>query len=760
MLNLNNLKNDLTAGIVVFLVAIPLCLGIALASGASLFAGIISGIIGGIVVGMLSDSRVSVSGPAAGMIAIVLTAVSALGSYQAFLLALFIAGILQILIAYCRAGFIAEYIPSNVIQGLLVAIGILIIIKQLPLAIGYYSQTHTLQQSLKVAQETLSFEPLSALFTHISLGAMIIATFSLAILIFWSKLPFKFAKMIPGAVVVVIAAIVINHCFNYFSPQFVLENSHLVNIPINNNISAIFSQFKHPSFSEWSNFNIYLYAIIIAIVASLETLLNLEGAEKIDPHHRYSSRNKELLAQGVGNTLSGLIGGLPITSVIVRTSVNIEAGAKSKHATIFHGIFLLCSLVLIPQWLNKIPIAALATIMVYTGFKLARVSLFKEMYQKGFPYFFPFIVTIFAIVSINLLIGILIGLATSFFFILRMNSKQCFMTVNEKHPSGNVLRLILPQQVTYLNKASIVKTLKQIEPDLKVVIDAQRAHYIDNDILEIIDNFKNYQAPEKNIQLNLEGFKSNYPLENQTNFITATTYDVQSNITPAEILEVLYEGNQRFIQNTPIHKNYSQQIAATIKSQHPIAVVLSCIDSRVPVELIFDVSVGDMFVARVAGNIINNDILASMEFACSIIGVKLIMILGHKNCGAIKAACDNMTMGHLSQLIEKIKPAIQAETQTNENRDSSNDEFVTNVTCINIQHVKNNIYQRSDVLRKLIDQQQIAVTGAIYDVETGMVKFEKNEHTHEIFSQDSLQENDYSSRGGFALADETGELTT
>lgn len=727
MSQMQSLRKDFTASIVVFLVAIPLCLGIALASGAPAFAGILTGIIGGIVVGALSDSKVSVSGPAAGMIAVVLAAIAALGSYQAFLLAVLLAGILQIIIGAFRAGFIADYIPSNVITGLIAAIGIVIIIKQLPFAFGYFNQTETLQESLKVASQSLTMTPITHLLTHISIGATIITLISFAILILWNRMAGKFAKIFPAAVVVVVAAIVINKLFDLAIPALALNTSHLVNIPVNDSFTSLVASFQHPSIADFSNPKVYLYAVIIAIIASLETLLNLEAAEKMDKTHRYSSRNKELIAQGVGNTLSGLLGGLPITSVIVRSTVNIHAGARSKMSTIFHGLLLLLSLALIPEWLNQIPIAALAAILIYTGYKLAHISLFKKMYAQGFSHFFPFIVTVVAIVTTNLLLGILIGLATSFFFILRNNSKNKPTTIKEIHHSGNATRIILPQQVTFLSKASIIATLKNIPKNSKATIDANSTDYIDNDIIEVIQEFKHSQAEQKNIVLNLEGFEDHYDIGNQTNFLHFTNYDVQSRLSAQEILTILQEGNQRFINNTPIHKNIPKQIQVTSTAQHPIAVMLGCIDSRVPVEMIFDVSVGDIFVTRVAGNVINNDILASMEYACEVAGAKLIVILGHTECGAIKSACDNVKVGHITELLDKIQPAIDTVKKVTSDHNSKNADYVAKVTLANIENTKQLVYQQSDILRKLIDDESIALIGAVYDVNTGIVQFEQHD---------------------------------
>lgn len=717
-------KNDILASIVVFLVAIPLCLGIALACGVPLFAGIITGVIGGIVVGSLSQSPLSVSGPAAGMIAVVATALHQLGSFEAFLLALMIGGLLQIVCGLLRAGFIADFIPSNVIQGLLAAIGILIIIKQIPLALGYYAEKNNIQQALKMAQENLEINPLLDLFSHINITSIIITIVSLLLLTQWEKILPKKSRIIPAAVVVVLLAIGINSLFAAFYPALALQSTHLVNIPINETFSEFIGQFTHPDFSRLTNINIYIYAIMITLVASLETLLNLEAVEKLDARHRYSSRNRELIAQGVGNTVSGLVGGLPITSVIVRSSVNLYAGANSKISTISHGFLLLLSLTLLATWLNYIPIAALSAILIHTGYKLAKMLFQKDIYREGARYSIPFVITVIAIVSTNLLLGIIIGLFVSISFILHRNSKKCFTVVEEIHPSGPILRLILPQQVTFLNKAAIVDELNKLPKKTRVIIDAKFTDYIDNDILDIIKEFSRTGANNKEVLLNLEGFKRHYEIKNQVAFINATTYDVQATLTPETILKILTEGNQRFMKNTPINKNYKHQITATSQSQHPIAVVLSCIDSRVPVEIVFDLSVGDAFVVRVAGNIVNLDILASIEFACQVAGAKLIVVLGHKECGAIKAACDDAKLeGHIGELIDKIKPAITMETETTTERNSNNKQFMLNVICNNIQLTKDHLYQQSKVLRGLIDTQQIGLVSALYDVQTGKVEF-------------------------------------
>lgn len=721
--SLSDLKYDLTASIVVFLVAIPLCLGIALASGAPLFSGIVAGIVGGIVVGFLSESSVSVSGPAAGMVAVVLAAISQLGSFQVFLLALMFAGVLQIIIGSLRAGFIADYIPSNVIQGLLCAIGILIILKQLPFAFTYASENQELMNLFKETSESFSMQPLLDLPYHLNEGAASIAILCFLILIFFDKTKNHFLKAIPGPIVAVIIGTLLNEFYIIEWVNLAQTNTELVNIPVHANIAAFFQQFTLPTWEAVTNHKVYLYAVILAAVASLEALLNLEAIEKIDNKRRYCSRNRELVAQGCGNIVSGLIGGLPITSVIARSSVNIQTGARTKAATIIHGFLILLVALALPKLINRIPLAALAAILIYVGYKLTKPTLYKQMYAQGFRRFLPFIITIIAIISTNLLTGTLIGLFFSFFFILKDNSQIQLDIINEKYPLGSIKRMILPQHMSFLRKASLVAELDLIPDNSHLIIDARASKYIDRDILEVLDVFVKNQAAEKQIAVNMVGFKDNYEIHNRIEFVNVTSYDTQSALQPTEVLDILKEGNKRFINEQPIHRSIPEEIKATSTNQHPIAIVLGCIDSRVPIETIFDMGVGDVFVARVAGNVVNDDMLASMEFACGISGAKLILVLGHTYCGAIKAACDDGAGGHLGELLNKIKPAIDAEKEIQHERNSKNVSFVTKVTKLNIDNTLQHIYHQSPILKNLIDEKSVGLMGAIYDIKSGTVHF-------------------------------------
>lgn len=720
MYSLATLKDDFTASIVVFLVAIPLCLGIALASGAPLFSGLLAGVIGGIVVGSLSASEVSISGPAAGLLAIVLAAIAELGGFREILLSIVLAGILQILIGTLRIGFIADYIPSNVIHGLLAAIGILIVIKQLPLAFGYDKQAETLLNTLQAAQGKLTLTPLLHLFSHVHIGATLISIIALLLLIFWQKLPIGQLKKIPAPIIVVLLGVFINFGYQAFWPAQTLTHQRLVNIPAASSIDGFISLFQFPNFAMWLNPKVYLYAFLFTIIASIETLLNLEAAEKLDKQRRYCSRNREMVAQGIGNALSGLIGGLPITSVIVRTSVNIEAGSKTKLSAVLHGLLILIAIIAIPDWMNAIPLAALAAILIHTGYKLSSASLYRTMYEKGFENFIPFLVTIIGILATNLFLGILIGLGVSFFYILKYNSKTRFDIYDEKYPGGEVLRIMLPQQVSFLSKASLLTELRTLPQNSRVVIDANYAEYIDQDILELIDEFREYKAPRKNITLHLQGFKSHYAVHDHIDFINVTSAHTQNKLTPTDIVLLLKEGNKRFLNNTRINRYFPDQIKASAAAQHPIAAVLGCIDSRVPAETIFDLGIGDIFSVRVAGNVINPDVLGSLEFACDIAGAKVIVVLGHTNCGAIQAAYEGAAPGHLQGLVEKIIPAIDVAKQ----RTHNTEDLMKNITVQNIHLAKQHILEQSEILHTLNADKKIVVVGALYDVTTGQVKFE------------------------------------
>ncbi|MFE3871082.1 SulP family inorganic anion transporter [Flavobacterium sp. ZS1P70] len=522
-----NLKSDFASGLVVFLVALPLCLGIAMASGAPLFSGIISGIIGGIVVGYLSKSHLSVSGPAAGLTAIVLTAITDLGAFDVFLTAVFIAGLMQLALGYIKAGSISNYFPTNVIEGMLAGIGIIIILKQLPHAFGYDSDFEGDQSFLQSdGSDTLS--SLLSIFNYIQLGSIIITIVSLIILIAWDKVSFlKKLKLIPGALVAVVAGVILNEIFTAAGSSLAIAKEHLVSLPVPSSFEEFKSIIVTPNFSGITNPKVWVIALTIAIVASIETLLSIEAADRMDVQKRYTDTNVELKAQGIGNMISSLLGGLPLTSVIVRTSANSNSGAKSKMSTIIHGSLLLMSVVAIPLVLNKIPLATLAAILLLVGYKLAKPATFKHFWEKGKYQFVPFIATLLAVVFTDLLKGVALGIVISIIFVLKGNLKRAYSFRKEEYADGDVIHIDLAQEVSFLNKAAIKLTLNDIPEKSKVVIDAKDTVYIAHDILDLIHEFKTTRAVDQNIKVKLKGFKKAYQLENTSetqNHVTIEHY--------------------------------------------------------------------------------------------------------------------------------------------------------------------------------------------------------------------------------------------
>ena len=499
----SSIKYDLPASIVVFLVAMPLCLGIALASGAPLFSGIIAGIVGGIVVAVLSGSPLGVSGPAAGLAVIVLTSIQDLGSFEIFLYAVVIAGIIQLGFGYLKMGVIGYYFPSSVIKGMLSGIGIIIILKQIPHAFGYDKDPEG-DLAFSQADGHNTFSELGYMLDAISPGALIIAAVSMAILILWEQ-PFMKRQaifgIIQGPLVAVLAGVGLNIFFRS-SADYALKADQVVSIPVAESIGGFFQQFSLPDFSQWANPDVYVVAFTIAVVASLETLLCVEATDKLDPEKRVTPTNRELKAQGVGNIISGLIGGLPVTQVIVRSSANIQSGGRTKTSAIIHGFFLLITAMAIPNLINLIPLASLAAILFVVGYKLAKPTLFKAMFKQGRSQFIPFVVTILGIIFTDLLIGIAMGMSVAVLFILWNNLKLPYHYHPEEHNDGDPITIKLAEEVSFLNKASILQTLNHLPDDSKVIIDARKTRSMHPDVKEIIEDFK-ANAESRNIQLEM-----------------------------------------------------------------------------------------------------------------------------------------------------------------------------------------------------------------------------------------------------------------
>lgn len=726
---------DLTAGVIVFLVALPLCLGIALASGAPMFAGLLAGVIGGIIVGILSGSHTSVSGPAAGLTAVVAARIEALGSYEAFLLALLVGGLIQIALGLLRAGFLAAFVPSGVIKGLLAAIGVILILKQLPHLLGHDTDPEGEMAFAQPDHENTVSELGTLLAGEIHPGAMTIGLISIAVLLLWDRIKWIKQSLVPAPLVVVLLGIALSQVFRGWGGAWAIEASHLVQVPIAEKFADFASFFRFPDFRQWLNPAIYVSGMLLAIVASLETLLNLEAVDKLDPLRRNSPPSRELWAQGIGNVVSSILGGLPVTSVVVRSSVNINAGGRTKWSAVFHGILLAVCVACFPRYLNLIPLSCLAAILLVTGIKLASPRLVKDMWSQGRYQFLPFAATLVSIVLTDLLVGILIGLAVSLAFILNSNLRRPLRQVVEKHLSGEVVHIELPDQVSFLNRAVLERRLDEATAGTHLLLDASRSDYIDPDILALIREFKETTAPLRGISVSLRGFRDKYHLRDETLFVDYSTRELQGSMTPLQVLETLQAGHQRFRSGHRLTRDLGRQMGKSAEGQHPLAIVLSCIDSRTSTELIFDLGLGDIFSVRIAGNVCGPKVLGSLEFGCAVAGAKLILVLGHTKCGAVTAAVELLTAGkeplestgceHLEAIVGRIQPSVAA--ILSESRDAESGvkpgDFVERVTRENVIRTVAQIASHSQTIRQLVAEGKVAIVGGVYDVGTGGMEF-------------------------------------
>ncbi|HVJ69483.1 MAG TPA: SulP family inorganic anion transporter, partial [Caulifigura sp.] len=486
--------HDFAAGLVVFLVAMPLCMGIATASNAPAVAGLISGIVGGIVVGLLSGSATSVTGPAGGLIPIVALQIASLGSFQAFLLAAVVAGVIQIVLGIARLGFLASFAPTSVVKGLLAAIGIIIVLKQIPHLIGNDLDPQGEMSFFQTNQRT-TFSAIMAMFAGFHPGAAVIGFVSLGILILWGCSSRLKQAWIPGSLVAMAVAVVLSESFSRLGPQWAITGNHLLNVPVPENGGGYLGYLTFPDFAQWNNPDVYRAAFVIAVVGSLESLLSLEAIDRIDPLMRESPTNRELIAQGVGNSLAGLIGGIPMTIVIIRSSIGLSLGARTRATTIVQGVLLLAGLTMFPGAINRIPLAAIAAVLIASGSRLANPQILRRLYVQGGDQFLPFLATVVAIVLTDVLTGLLIGLAISTGFVLRSNLLRPMRRIRERHPSGEVLRIELPNQVSFLNKASLERSLMQIPPGGHVVIDGRQTDSIDSDVRALIEDFREKAGP-------------------------------------------------------------------------------------------------------------------------------------------------------------------------------------------------------------------------------------------------------------------------
>jgi len=521
-----NLKYDLPAGLVVFLVALPLCLGIALASGAPLFSGLIAGLAGGLVIPLISRSSLSVSGPAAGLAAIVLVGITKLGAFEVFTLAVVLSGLMQIAFGLVRAGGIANYIPSSVIKGMLTAIGVLLILKQLPHVVGF--DVEEFGAMTFAGHEENTFSRIPHALRAMEPGAALIGISGLVMLVIWDKIPaLKKLTWLPGPLAVVVIATLTNLLFQQSAPAMALGQEHLVTLPAGDGPSVFFGALRMPDWSAVSRPDVWILAVTLAIVASLETLLNMEAVDRIDPWKRKSPPNTELLAQGAGNLVSGLMGGLPVTSVIVRSSANVNAGARTRAAAFFHGVFLLLAVLFASSLLTKIPLAGLAAILLVTGYKLAKPAVFVGMFRLGWGQFVPFVTTVLAIVFTDLLKGIGIGLAVGLVFVVRESMSRVF----EVSHQGSRYTVRFLKDAYFFSRGKLIRTFDSMPKGAHVVVDATATHYVDHDVAEAIRLFEQ-SAAERGIHVEIRGLASDKPQEDAPASAPAAQVDVRS-FTPA-----------------------------------------------------------------------------------------------------------------------------------------------------------------------------------------------------------------------------------
>lgn len=744
---LSTLPQDLSSGLVVFLVALPLCLGIALASRPvtsveepPMIAGLLTGIVAGLVVGWLSGSHTSVSGPAAGLTAIVASQIAGVGSYQAFLLAVVLGGVIQVVMGLLKAGALSAFFPSSVIKGLLAAIGVILILKQIPHLLGHDKDPEGNLAFKRLSQpdeaEHNTFSDLFSMFYEgeMHLGAAVIGVASVVLLVLWGRSKYLSSSLFPGPLAAVLMGVAVQWWFKQLGGVWEIDVSHLVQIPKAESMEEFRMFFTFPDWSAWTNPRVYAAAVTIAIVASLETLLNLEAVDKLDHERRHSPPSRELWAQGVGNILAGSVGGLPMTSVIIRSSVNVNSGCKTKRSAIFHGLLLAVCVGFFPQYLNMIPLSALAAILLVTGFKLASPKLFAEMWSEGRYQFLPFIITLVAIVFTDLLVGIVFGLCIALLFILNSNLRRPVRQIVEKHLGGDVLHIELANQVSFLNKASLDKVFNEAKRGTNVLIDASGTDYIDPDVLSMIRDFKNNVAPAHGMSVSLRGFRTKYELHDDIQFADYSTRELQDRLTPEQALGILLEGNRRFREGQQLSRDYGRQVGATAAEQNPLAVVLGCIDSRVPAEIIFDLGIGDIFSVRVAGNVLGAKSMGSIEYGVGIAGVKLIAVLGHTRCGAVTSSVQLMAEGkdvleatgceHLGAVVDEVQQSVRGDEAQRflQMNDEEREHFVDDIVARNVIRTVHEITELSRVVREAVQDGRVMVVGLVYDLRTGEVK--------------------------------------
>jgi carbonic anhydrase len=759
-LSAKTIAKDFLSGIIVFLVALPLCLGIAIASDADPIAGLISGIVGGIIIGVFSGSHTSVSGPAAGLSAIVAAQIADLQTYETFLLAVVLAGLVQIGFGVLKAGALSAFFPSSVIKGLLAAIGVILIFKQLPLLFGYtkdmglpfhavevapvgeqtrhvaadhsHSVGEIIFTFLRAMKDLLTFE------NGYQWGAISVGVFSLLFLIVWDRIPRLKKSLVPAPLLVVVLGSLLGWALSKLGGNWVINPRQLVDVPSAGSLSELMSLTRSPDFSQLANASVYIAAITIAVVASLETLLNLDAVDKLDRRQRVSPPNRELFAQGIGNMAAGMLGGIPVTSVVIRGSVNVNAGAETKISAIVHGVLLLGCVAFIPQVLRMIPLSCLAAILLTTGFKLASPKLFAQMAKEGRFQFLPFVFTLVAIVLTDLLIGICIGLVLSLLFILYSNLQGPVRKIREKHIDGELLHIELGDQVSFLNKASLENALREAPRGSRVLLDARRTNYIDPDVLSLIREFRDKTAPAFDITMQLVGFRQKYHLSDKEDSVDFSIQETREKLRPEQVLEILRAGNKRFVENHPLDRSLLKPPASNGEKSTAIAVIVSGIDSQVPVELIFDLGMGEAFVIRVPGVVVGPRATGGVEYSVSVGGAKLVVVMGHADSSLLSLAIQNAYSSDnkaelagcasLEDVLEQIALSIDVQEARKfpEMSREAKAEYMNQVARRHVARMSQYLVETSPALQRLVDSGQIQIVTAMFDSSSGSVEFLDN----------------------------------
>jgi carbonic anhydrase/SulP family sulfate permease len=734
-----HLVDDLLAGLVTFLVALPLCLGIAQASGVQPVAGILTGIVAGLVVGWFSGAQLMVSGPAAGFIAVVAIQIEALGSFEAVLVATILAGLMQVGMGLAQGGFFKAFVPTSVVRGLLSAIGVILILKQIPHLFGYDKDYEGEMSFFQAADKENTFTELVHFVSSCHLGASVLGLVCFVIYMIWSRWSVARRSGFPAALVVVVvgvgAHLVIESLATtgHLGSEWVIGSTHRVQVPVASSMRALVDGIPKPDFATLMSPAVYAAALMIAVVGSLQALLTSEAIDRLDRHRRTTPANRELIAQGIGNCVSGLLGGLPLTGEIVRSSVNIDAGAATKRAGIVHGILLAVAIMVFPWAINLIPLSCLAAILIPTGLRLASLAVVQEMWKAGRYQFIPYAATLVGIVLTDPLQGIVIGLIVSAGFILWSNLRRPMKLFVEHHLAGDVTRVELANQVSFLNRAALRRTLDSIPRGKHVLIDAHDTVYIDPDILDLIREYRDAIGPARGIKVSTRGFRDKYGISDQIQFVDFATRELQQGVTPGQALEYLLKGNARFSNGLQTKRDYERQVNATAHGQHPIAVILHCIDSRSPAELLFDLGLGDIFSIRVAGNISTEEVLGSLEFATAVAGAKLVVVLGHTRCGAVGAAvhaacypddpvapdCTHLTsiVDAIARVVDTNHCALPADAPANRKQGVADE-----VSRRNVAQVVQDIRGGSQVIERLVGESRVGIIGMIYDVAAGEVK--------------------------------------